>query len=143
MYRFIQGRVCTSKDLTQEPIWRAVARRLGQWHATLPIISAGDGKAAVVQNGEVDEALSLKAVKSEASMDRIKAIYSGKIFPNVWTVLQKWILALPTSTEAELKRKSLLQAELERTVKDLGKVPGLGKDGVCSIAQETLATSPY
>lgn len=44
--------------------------------------------------------------------------------------MQKWVLALPTSTETEKRRKDGLQKELERTVADLGDKPGLGGHGV-------------
>lgn len=44
--------------------------------------------------------------------------------------MQKWLFALPTTTEAETKRKGVLQKELERTVADLGDKPGLGGNGV-------------
>ena len=44
--------------------------------------------------------------------------------------MQKWIFALPTTYETEVKRKKSLQKELERTVADLGAKPGLGGNGV-------------
>ena len=44
--------------------------------------------------------------------------------------MQKWVFALPTSNEAEIKRKDVLQKELERTVSELGDTPGLGGNGV-------------
>ena len=44
--------------------------------------------------------------------------------------MQKWVFALPTTNEAEVKRKKSLQNELERTVADLGAKPGLGGNGV-------------
>lgn len=65
-------------------------------------------------------------------MATVNAITHGKSIPNIWTVMQKWILALPSSTEAEVARNTSLQKELEKTVKDLGDRPGLGKDGVWS-----------
>lgn len=52
--------------------------------------------------------------------------------------MQKWVFALPTSTEAELKRKEILQKELERTVSELGSTPGLGNHPV---RQESFHTS--
>lgn len=44
--------------------------------------------------------------------------------------MQKWVFALPTTNETEVKRKKILQKELERTVADLGDKPGLGGNGV-------------
>lgn len=44
--------------------------------------------------------------------------------------MQKWVFALPTTTEAEMKRKDVLQKELERTVSELSDTSGLGENGV-------------
>src|SRR2546423_15602006 len=44
LYKFIQGGVCTPHDLTRKPVWRGVARRLGQWHGSLPILSVPNGR---------------------------------------------------------------------------------------------------
>lgn len=128
VYRFIRGHVSSSEDLTSEPVWRGVARRLGQWHATLPIISAG--KTAVVADAGMEVPLKSSAQASTTSLEQINAITPSKPTPNVWTVMQKWLFALPTTTEAETKRKGVLQKELERTVADLGDKPGLGGNGV-------------
>lgn len=37
LYQSIPGRVCTAKDLGEEMIWRAVAAKLAEWHALLPL----------------------------------------------------------------------------------------------------------
>ena len=129
IYKFIRGRVCTPEDLTREPVWRGVARKLGEWHATLPIISAE--RTASVKDAEHDVPLTLDVPKSSPSLDHINAITPGKPTPNVWTIMQKWVFALPTTSEAEIRRKQELQEELERTVSQLGDTPGLGEDGVC------------
>ena len=128
MYRFIRGHVSSSEDLTSEPVWRGVARRLGQWHATLPIISAG--KTAVVADAGMEVPLNPSAPTSTASLEEINAITPAKPTPNVWTVMQKWVFALPTTSESEVKQQRVLQKELERTVADLGDKPGLGGNGV-------------
>lgn len=65
-----------------------------------------------------------------ASLEEIDAITPSKPTPNVWTVMQKWVFALPITSETEVKRKKVLQKELERTVADLGEKPGLGGNGV-------------
>ena len=133
MYRFIQGRVCSSEDLTKEPVWRGVARRLGEWHAVLPIVS-GVSTAAVQEN---DTGISLLGShsKSSPSSETINGITPGKPTPNIWTVMHKWILALPVNTDAEKQRQPRLRKELERTLKELGDRPGLGKDGVILTSQ--------
>lgn len=64
------------------------------------------------------------------SLAEINAITPDKPTPNIWTVMHKWIFALPTRTEAEKKRQAVLHQELIRTVEELGNAPGLGKDGV-------------
>jgi len=50
----------------------------------------------------------------------------GKPIPNIWTTMQRWILALPTSTTQQMDRRTLLQRELESLVKLLGDTPGVG-----------------
>ncbi|KAK0103009.1 hypothetical protein ONS95_000807 [Cadophora gregata] len=36
-YGFVPGKVCSPSDLALEPVWRGVARRMAEWHATLPL----------------------------------------------------------------------------------------------------------
>lgn len=45
--------------------------------------------------------------------------------PNVWTVMKKWIAALPTETGAEIGRKAQLAGELPWIVKQLGHIQGI------------------
>ena len=116
-----------------EPVWRGVAHRLGEWHATLPIVSAE--RTAVVQDA-VEVPLTTTIPKSLPSLEKINAITPGKPTPNVWTIMQKWVFALPTSNESEIKRKDVLQKELERTVSELGDTPGLGGNGVCQYLKD-------
>lgn len=128
MYRFIQGRVCGPEDLTKEPVWRGVARRLGEWHAVLPVVS--EGPTATVQDAHSEIPLLGSPSKSVPSSEAINAITPGKPTPNIWTVMQKWILALPVDHAAEQQRQQRLQKELERTVKELADRPGLGNHAV-------------
>jgi ethanolamine kinase len=44
----------------------------------------------------------------------------------VWTTMQRWILALPTSTTAQSNRREQLMRELESLTKLLGDTPGVG-----------------
>lgn len=46
--------------------------------------------------------------------------------PNCWTVMQKWIWALPSGNDKQKSRQAELQAELEWLVKELGDTPGIG-----------------
>jgi ethanolamine kinase len=139
LYRFIQGRVCTPQDLTSEPVWRGVAKRLGQWHGSLPIDSAPDsqphangtngvngtnGTSGTTCNGDISH--DADSPHSQAS----KLITSRSPTPNIWIVMQRWVLALPVSTEVEKKRKVQLQKELERSFLELDDRHGLGHDGL-------------
>ena len=74
--------------------------------------------------------LKSSAPTPTSTLEGINAIMPAKPTPNVWTVMQKWVFALPTNNEMEVKQKKALQKELERTVADLGDKPGLGGDGV-------------
>lgn len=132
LYKFIRGRVSTPSDLTREAVYRGVARRLGQWHAVLPVLPTEERKPEHDLNGTTSNGLSHGdgTCKDQVKIETNASMGSGKASPNVWTVMQKWILALPESTKAEAARKSLLQRELHRLVKDLSNLPGLGQDGL-------------
>ena len=129
IYRFIRGKPTTHLDLAQPPVWRGVARRLGQWHAVLPI----NGEAIVppkkdlpMMKDSVDMA-SENSAKPEADFPLIQSRHRG---PNLWTTLQKWILVLPTATEEQRTRRLSLQKELERVVAEFDDGKGLGDEGV-------------
>lgn len=62
-------------------------------------------------------------------MEAASRITPGTPAPNLWTVLQKWILALPTNTDAERSHQQILQKELEWLVEELGGTPGLDHSG--------------
>lgn len=74
----------------------------------------------------VDE--NAKPLVNEA--DDITPIKSRHTGPVLWSVAQKWILALPVTTEKERERRKLLQKELERIVSELDDETGLGEGGV-------------
>lgn len=140
MYRFIRGQVCESSDLTEERIWRAVAHRLAEWHAVMPLISAPTSTA---EERTDDPLFTQQSSHKRPSPEAINSITPNKAAPNVWTVMQKWIFALPTTTEAEKQRNNTLQKELERTVVDLADVPSLGSDGVRTHCRSCASTSPW
>lgn len=142
MYRFIQGGVTQPEDLRKPETYLAVARRLAQWHATVPCLP---GKTHVSErmNDHCAEVLAkLNADPAEkpfgSLQEAIDGVCPGKQAPNVWTVMQKWILALPTETPAQQERQALLQGELRRLVAELSHRPGLGKDGVSLRFREKL-----
>ena len=126
LYRFIQGRVCTPQDLIIEPVWRAVARRLGQWHGSLSISLVPGGKSLI--NGTNAKAYNGE-LPHDASPSPSRAIAARSPTPNIWMVMQRWVLALPAGTEAERKRKAQLQKELERSFHELDDTSGLGNHG--------------
>ncbi|KAI1079454.1 kinase-like domain-containing protein [Whalleya microplaca] len=119
MYRYIRGTVTQPADLRTPPVYLGVARRLAEWHATVPCIY----ETLAQKNG-------LNGFTNgpyEAATDHTAP---GKPAPNVWTVMQKWILALPTKTETERTRQADLQKELIRLIKEMSQRPGLGENGL-------------
>ena len=126
LYRFIQGRVCTAQDLTSEPIWTAVARRLGEWHGSLPINAVVSAEPKTNGNPLVDRVKDHgRGLEKGGS-----SIALRKPTPNIWQVMLRWVNALPASTEADAKRKEQLRGELERSYNDLDSSHGLGQDGM-------------
>jgi len=119
MYRFIEGKVSSPADLRRPEIYRGVAKRLAEWHATLPISAITRG---IGVQGHIKENM---ARERRSSIEQTEGLTPNKPTPNIWTVIQKWILALPTDTELELKRKDQLQREIEWLYKELGDTPGI------------------
>ena len=120
-----------------------MARRLGEWHAQLPIIASRENATPAMEERESGEPHTVSPSEQclyNETTKAINAITPHMATPNLWTVLQKWIFALPTKTEAEEKRKNVLQKELERTVSELGDTSGLGKEGVRSPDSMVLPT---
>ncbi|KAI3392152.1 hypothetical protein diail_6130 [Diaporthe ilicicola] len=129
MYKFIRGSVTHPEDLRRPEIYLAVARRLAQWHATVPCLP---GKTHVSDKMDVHcvDVLNGAAKKHATLQEAVDAAAPGKQAPNVWTVMQKWIFALPTKTDAQRARQQELQVELSKLVAELSHRPGLGKDGL-------------
>lgn len=128
IYSFIRGQVCSPADLRREVVRRGIARKLGEWHGALPIESTPsvDG----VENSDEERQLHALATKASPRSRKVSSTAPDKVIPNLWTVMQKWIFALPTRTEAEKARKDELQQELERIVLEFGNFPGLGDHGL-------------
>lgn len=125
LYRFIPGAVAQPKDLADPQILTAIAKRLAQWHARVPCIpdSSLQRRRDSSSNGDDTSRNGNSSLIAKAS--------AGKPVPNVWTTMQKWILALPTDTESRRERRDLLQRELHELIERLGQRPGLGQNGVC------------
>ncbi|EAQ90838.1 hypothetical protein CHGG_02773 [Chaetomium globosum CBS 148.51] len=131
LYRFVPGAVTQPEDLRKPEIYKAVARRLAEWHAVVPCISARTGHSR--KNSRVDGAVGV-ALDSNLGDDEFQlaldGVAPGKPPPNIWTVMQKWIFALPTETEAEIARQAELQQEFKKLVSELSHRPGLGVNGL-------------
>lgn len=132
MYRYIRGRPTAPADLRTPPIYRAVARRLAQWHATVPCIHERQPQSQPLKNGVngSGNGTGINDCDNNHPHISIDDVAPGKPPPNVWTVMQKWILALPTKTDAQRTRQANLQKELTRLVAELSQRPGLGVNGV-------------
>lgn len=120
MYRYLRGTVTTPNDLRKAPVYLAVARRLAQWHATMPCVP----NPSAMSNGVAG---STNGTTPSSAM-----VAPNKPPPNVWTVMQKWLHALPQKTEKEQSRQKELQEEFSWLVEELSQRPGLGANGVCA-----------
>ncbi|EAA35875.1 hypothetical protein GE21DRAFT_923 [Neurospora crassa] len=129
MYRFVQGSMTHPEDLRKPVIYKAVAKRLAQWHAVVPCITARTGHSRR-NSKNTDFIVPSEALGDAEFQQIIDSVAPGKPPPNVWTVMQKWIFALPTDTEAQRERQAQLQKELTRTVAELSQRPGLGTNGL-------------
>jgi ethanolamine kinase len=134
LYRFIKGTVTSPADLRREEIWRAVARRLAEWHALVPCLPTHREPLPVEMNGSEKFGISATTPsrKDPSLQAAIDTVAPGKSAPNVWTVMQKWIYALPIGSEADKVRQASLQKELTRLVAEFSSRPGLGENGVSS-----------
>ncbi|KAF2088826.1 kinase-like protein [Saccharata proteae CBS 121410] len=145
LYKYIEGNVCAPADLRRSEVYRGVARRLGQWHATLPIASL------ITDIPEVDtqtNGTTCHGRKRKSSwLQAIDNITPDKPSPNLWTVMQKWIHALPHDTDAEKKRKATLQSELLWSVNRLGSTPGISPNPLvfchCDLLSGNVIVEPH
>ncbi|KAF8451227.1 ethanolamine kinase 1 [Terfezia claveryi] len=120
IYRFTPGRTCDSVDLGKESVWRGVARKMGEWHAILPI------------PGGVNADL---------------ACSSGVSTPySIWELVQKWISALPNASPKEKECKIALQVELDRLIQEFSDIRGIGPNhlvfGHCDILGANVVIQP-
>ncbi|KAF2145632.1 uncharacterized protein K452DRAFT_305616 [Aplosporella prunicola CBS 121167] len=124
LYKFIEGSVCAPSDLRRQEVYRGVARRLAQWHATLPIASIIQEIPPADQEMDARRSHGRKA----SWLVAIDNITPDKPSPNLWTVMQKWIHELPHDSDIEKKRKASLQSELKWLLGRLGDTPGISSN---------------
>ena len=119
MYRFVQGDVCTPEDLRKPEVYRAVAKLLGQWHGSLPI-------SAITSTPDLNDDAQRKHCG-------LKDGKHTRPMPNIWSVMQQWIDALPNNTKEEKEHNKVLSTELAELSDRFGETPGLdGKDYIFS-----------
>ncbi|KAF2866710.1 kinase-like domain-containing protein [Massariosphaeria phaeospora] len=124
LYKYIQGRACAPADLRRPEVWRGVAQRLGEWHATLPISSISSLCPTASQlNGSLSPSPHSK--RASLSLADMAALTPGMPVPNLWTTMQKWMLALPSSSPSDTSRRDVLQKELQWLAALLADTPGV------------------
>ncbi|KAK0702644.1 kinase-like domain-containing protein [Lasiosphaeris hirsuta] len=131
LYRYIIGQTCTPQDLITEPVWRAVAKHLGEWHARLPTNMAAEAKCADPQSNKSRSDLSSKSPVLD-----------------IWAVMQRWTNALPCASPAQKTQKQLLQIELDRSFRHLVKASQCGSEsdrlvlGHCDLGSANIILLP-
>lgn len=119
IYKYVQGDVCSPEDLRKPEVYRKVADLLGQWHGSLPI-------SAITSTSDLEKDANRKHCG-------LKDGKPTRPMPNLWSMMQHWIDALPNNTEEEKRRNQLLDKELAEMSARFGETPGLdGKDYIFS-----------
>ncbi|CAK7275001.1 hypothetical protein SEPCBS119000_006460 [Sporothrix epigloea] len=132
LYRFISGRVTRPEDLRRPEVSAAIARKLAQWHATVPCICTVTPTAGALHHDDSDRKVDVTQEvngNTRQSGSTLTVVHE-KPEPNIWSVMQKWILALPSDTSTQQNQAAILQDELNSLVAQLSQRPGLGKNGL-------------
>ena len=118
LYKFTSGDVCSPEDIRKPDIYRAVADHLGTWHASLSIL-------AISNTRDLEAPGTNGAQKAHTC--------SNRPYPNLWSIMQSWIEALPTDTKEQRERQKAVQGDYNDLYARLADSPGLdGKDYVFS-----------
>lgn len=123
VYSFAAGKPCDLDMMSEERVWRGVARNLARWHATLPIgaagtkIDAGDKATEVPTEGQSDG--------SKVGKDIVEEIRKDETEGDMWSVLRMWASRIPESDPKIVQLKSVLKSEVESTFKSLSSIPSL------------------
>lgn len=106
LYGFLPGQVCSPQDLREEPIWRAIAARLGEWHAQLPL---------------PDPKVKTGPQKNPEGAGNTLGLTSPSIPPSrtIWSVLEDWVAALPAKSKEERSQRKTLKDELQTVRSEL------------------------
>lgn len=140
LYGYISGYVCKAEDLAEEPVWRGVAQKLGEWHARIPI-------SAISSNTPVQREINgcanhhLLNGKSNGVLTQTSRLTARRPSPNAWSVMQDWINALSTDTEEEKTQKEFLQKELDRSFHELDTEDGIGEHGFVFAHRDLLCAN--
>ncbi|KAI0998219.1 hypothetical protein K3495_g9975 [Podosphaera aphanis] len=145
LYRFLPGSVTSPADLRRRDVWLAIARRLAEWHAVVPCIPTPSEKQSSLtithENNSMPSSISKNPSQLHGANNNTEAA------PNIWTVMQKWINALPTGTEVEKNRQANLQKELAQIISELSHRPGLGENGLvfahCDLLSGNIIIQPH
>jgi ethanolamine kinase len=131
LYRFIPGKVCSPSDLRRPEIWRGIAQRIAEWHATLPISVVLKRRNSLIHQADGTVVTS--------KIDHLPS-------PNIWTVTQGWTDALPEKTDEERSKKLRLQKELNWLIDELGDGPGFDNQalvyGHCDLLSANVIVRP-
>ncbi|RMD39229.1 hypothetical protein DV735_g5901, partial [Chaetothyriales sp. CBS 134920] len=124
----------TAKELVCriQPKWRAHPEQIqiiqfkeGITNTARPILKPG--------HDEIDgESILMRSYgnNTDILIDRDREARSHAVpSPNIWTVMLKWVHALPQSDAKQRARRKFLEDELERSFRDLDNYSGPGKRG--------------
>ncbi|KAK3074367.1 hypothetical protein LTS18_014264, partial [Coniosporium uncinatum] len=85
--------------------------------------------------------------RTDSPFDNVEGLTPGKPVPNIWTVIQSWIMALPTASEAQKQRRDRLRKELKWVLTKLGDCSGVGEEpfvyGHCDLLSGNVIIQPY
>jgi ethanolamine kinase len=129
IYRYIPGTVTRPTDLRTHSISMAIARHLAQWHAVVPCHYQSETTAPSTKQHGLGQTEDKNGIDHEPAEKKTSQA-STRPRPNLWTVMQKWISALPVATQHQRMRQASLAAELSKVMAEFEGRDGLGKDGV-------------
>ncbi|KAI9667814.1 MAG: hypothetical protein M1821_000633 [Bathelium mastoideum] len=124
IYHFTPGSPCSPETLSEERVWRGVARTLGRWHAVLPIgaegatLDAGKTHAGVPSSGQGTNAKTDAEVVSKIKQEAAPG--------DMWAVMRLWASRIPEEGEEGQDVKRRMVDEVESAFAELSGEEGLG-----------------